>query len=199
MRFAIALLFALSCVAYTQDITTKPNPAPRTLEQVLYVADGTNLYTYDIDPQTFQPSLMGTIPLPKTQVNGLAASSDGRFLYVMASDPYPAMDGRIYVYDTTGYGVPGMPLQSVPATNEYSMFVNPTDNFLYAVHMGTHATKNLTLPWSIYRYEVNATDGELTHVINEATYLLPDQATNDCSLSIAGMNGKGTEIYDYEF
>jgi len=199
MRFGIALLFALSCVAYTQDITTKPNPAPRTLEQVLYVADGTNLYTYDIDPQTFQPSLMGTIPLPKTQVNGLAASSDGRFLYVMASDPYPAMDGRIYVYDTTGYGVPGMPLQSVPATNEYSMFVNPTDNFLYAVHMGTHATKNLTLPWSIYRYEVNATDGELTHVINEATYLLPDQATNDCSLSIAGMNGKGTEIYDYEF
>jgi len=41
--------------------------------------------------------------------------------------------------------------------------------------------------------------GELTHVVNEATYLLPDQATNDCGLSIAGMNGKGTEIYDYEF
>jgi hypothetical protein len=199
MRYAVALLFALTCVAYTQDLTTSLNAAPSTLEQVLYVADGTNLYTYDIDSQTFQPSLMGTIPLPKSQVNGLAASSHGRFLYVMASDPYPATDSRIYVYDTTGYGVPGMPLQSVPATNESSMLVDPTDHFLYAVHMGTHSTKNLTLPWSIYRYEVNATNGELTHVVNEATYLLPDQATNDCSLSIAGMNGKGTKIYDYEF
>jgi hypothetical protein len=80
------LLFALTCVAYTQDLTTSLNAAPSTLEQVLYVADGTNLYTYDIDSQTFQPSLMGTIPLPKSQVNGLAASSHGRFLYVMASD-----------------------------------------------------------------------------------------------------------------
>lgn len=45
MRYAIALLFALSCVAYTQDAATKPNAAPSTLEQVLYVADGSNLYT----------------------------------------------------------------------------------------------------------------------------------------------------------
>jgi len=199
MQYAIALMFALSCVAYTQDLTTLLNAAPSTLEQVLYVADGTNLYTYDIDPQTFQPSLMGTIPLPKSQVNGLAASSHGRFLYVMASDPYPATDSRIYVYDTTGYGVPGMPLQSVPATNESSMFVDPTDHFLYAVHMGTHSTKNLTLPWSIYRYEVNAANGELTHLVNEATYLLPAQGTNDCSLSIAGMNARGTEIYDFDW
>ena len=184
MRYAIALLFALSGVAHTQDLTTKLNAASSTPEQVLYVADGTNLYTYDIDPQTFKPSLMGTIPLPKAQVNGLAASSDGRFLYVMASDPYPATDNRIYVYDTTGYGLPGMPLQSVPATNESSMFVDPTGNFLYAVRMGTHATKNLNLPWSIFRYEVSATNGELTHLVHEATYLLPDQGTNSSIFSI---------------
>ena len=199
MRYTVALLFALSCVANTQDLRAKLNAASNTLEQVLYVADGTNLYTFDIDPQTFQPSLMGTIPLPKLQLNGLAASSDTRFLYVMASDPYPATDNHIYVYDTTGFGVPGMPLQSVPATNKSSMFVDPTDNFLYVVQMGTHTTQNQTLPWSSYRYEVNATNGELTHLVNEATYLLADQGTNDCSLSIAGMNGKGTTIYDYEF
>ena len=199
MRYAIALLFALCCVAYTQGLTTKPNAAHSTLEQVLYVADATNLYTYDIDAQTFQPSLMGTIPLPKPQVNGLAVSSDGRSLYVMASDPYPATDNRIYVYDTNGYGVPGMPLQSLSATNESSMFVDPNDNFLYAVHKGTHVTKNLNLRWSIYRCEVNATNGELTQLVNEATYLLPDQGSNDCGLSIAGMNADGTEIYDYIF
>jgi len=199
MRHAIALLFALSCIAYTQGLTTHLNAAPRALEQVLYVADGANLYTYDVDPQTFQPSLMGTIPLPKPQVNGLAASSDGRFLYVMASDPYPATNNRIYVYDTTGYGVPGMALQSVPATNESSMFVDPTDSFLYAVHMGTQTTQNQTLPWSIYRYEVNATNGELTHGVNETTYWLPNQGTNFCSLSIVGMNARDTEMYDYEF
>jgi hypothetical protein len=116
----------------------------------------------------------------------------------MASDPYPATNNRIYVYDTTGYGVPGMPLQSVTATNESSMFVDPTDNFLYAVNMGTHGAPNQTLPWSIYRYEVNATNGELTHLVNAATYLLPAQGTNFCGLSILAMNDKGTEIYDYE-
>jgi len=199
MRHAIALLFALSCVAYTQDSTTKLNATPSALEQVLYVADATNLYTYNINPQTFQPSLMGTIPLPKLQLNGLAASSDGRFLYVMASDPYPATDNRIYVYDTTGYGVPGMPLQSIAATNESSMFVDPTDSFLYAVHMGTHANQDLNLPWAIYRYEVNATNGELSHLVNAAMYLLPDQGTDFCSLSVIGMKPNGTEIYDNEF
>jgi hypothetical protein len=199
MRYAIPLLFALSCVAYTQDLATKSNAAPRTLEQVLYLADETNLYTYDVNPQTFQPILMGTIPLPKARLNGLASSPDGRFLYVMASDPYPATNNRIYVYDTTGYGVPGMPLQSVSATNESSMFVDPTDSFLYAVRMGTHATRNQTLPWSIYRYEVNSTNGRLTDVVNEATYLLPAQGTNYCSLSIVGMNVRGTKIFDYEF
>lgn len=199
MRHAIALLFALSCVAYTQDSTTKLNASTSTLEQVLYVADATNLYTYNIDPQTFQPSLMGTIPLPKLQLNGLAASSDGRFLYVMASDPYPATDNRIYVYDTNGYGVPGMPLQSVPATNQSSMFVDPANNFLYTVHMGTQATQNLDLQWLIYRYEINPTSGELTHPVDEAAYLLPAQGTNFCSLSIIAMKPNGTEIYDYEF
>jgi hypothetical protein len=199
MRLAIALLFALSCVAYTQDLTTTISAPPRRPEQVLYVVDGTNLYTYDIDPQTFQPSLMGTIPLPKAQLNGLAASSDGKFLYVMAADPYPATNNRIYVYDTTGYGVPGMPLQSVAATNESSMFVDPTDNFLFAVHMGTHSTRDQTLPWSIYRYQVNTANGKLTGPVNAATYLLPAQGTNDCSLSIAGMNVRGTKIFDYEF
>ena len=199
MRYAVGLLFALSCVAFTQDLTTEVNAAPRRLEQVLYVADASNLYTYDIDPQTFQLSLMGTIPLPKAQLIGLAASDDGRFLYVMASDPYPATNNRIYVYDTTGYGVPGGPLQSVPATNQSSMLVDPGNHFLYTVHMGTHSTKNLTLPWSIYRYEINPTSGELTHLVNEATYFLPAQGTNYCSLSILGMNPQGTLIYDNEF
>jgi|HubBroStandDraft_4_1064222.scaffolds.fasta_scaffold69745_2 hypothetical protein len=211
MRYAIALLSVLSCVAYTQGSTTKHDAAPGTLEQVLYVADTTNLYTYDIDPQTYQPILMGTIPLPKTQLNGLAGSSDGSFLYVMASDPYPATDNRIYVYETNGYGVPGMPVQSVGATNDegtafvapaygFSMVVDPTGNFLYVVHYGKQANRDQNLPWSIYRYEINATNGELSQLVNEGTYLLPDQAgLNDCSLSILGVNAKGTKMYDYEF
>ncbi len=89
---------------------------------MLYVADASNLYTCDVDPQTFQPSLMGTIPLPKAQ----------------------------------------------------------------------------TLAWAIDRYEVNATNGRLTNVVNAATYLLPAQGTNDCDLSIVGMNARGTTIFDYE-
>jgi hypothetical protein len=198
MRYTVALLLALSSFAHTQNFKTTVN-APKFLEQVLYVTDAINLYTYDIDPQTFLPSLMGTIPLPKAQVNGLAVSSDGRFLYVMASDPYPATDNRIYVYDTTGYGVPGMPLQSVPAVNITSVFVDPTDDFLYAVHMGTQITRKQDLPWTIYRYEINAENGDLTDRLTETTYLLPAQDTQYCGLSIAAMNAKGTKMFDDEF
>ena len=198
MRYAVALLCALSSLAFTQDATPKSNAAPGTAVEVLYVTDATNLYTYDIDPQTFQPSLVGTSPLPKPQVNGLAVSSDGRFLYLMAVDLYPATDNRIYVYDTGANGVAGSPVQSIPATNESSMFVDPNNSFLYAVHMGTHSTRVLTLPWSIVRYQVNSANGELTNLLTEATYPLPDQGTNFCGLSILGMNDSATELYDYE-
>src|ERR1700678_2329154 len=100
----------------------------------------------------------------------------------MASDPYPATDNRIYVYDTTGYGGPGMPLQSVVAHHEGSMLVDPTDNFLYAVHSGTHDPPKQNLPWSIYGYEVNATNGVLTHRVTEGTYLLLKQGRKACGL-----------------
>ncbi len=170
LRYTLVYVVALASLAFTPASASNLSSAPSSPVQVLYVADATNLYTYNIDPQTFEPSLMGTIPLPKVQLNGMAVSANGRFLYIMASDRYPATDNRIYVYDTTGYGVPGTPVQSLVATNESSMFVDPKGTFLYAVNMGTQVTKNLNLPWSIYRYEVNATNGELTHLVNEATY-----------------------------
>lgn len=211
MRSAIALLFALSCVAFSEDSTPKLNAYPSTREQVLYLADATNLSTYDIDPQTYQPSLVGTIPLPKAQVNGWAVSSDGRFLYVMASDPYPATDNRIYVYDTNAYGVPGTPVQSVAATNDAasvlhdaytwgsSIIFDSVSNFLYVVHVGKYNKQNQTQPWSLKRYEVNPTNGKVSHLVNEATYSLPEQSgLNNCSLSILGMNAKGNKMYDYE-
>ena len=199
MRYAVTLLFALSCIANSQTSITKLKANAGTTVQVLYVSDGTTLSTYDIDPRTLQPSLVGTIPLPKPQVNQMVTSSDGRFLYIMASDPYPATDNAIYVYDTNGSGLPGNPSQTLPAVDDLSMIVDPNDNFLYFVRMGTKATLQETLPWWILRYEVNATNGELTNLTKEATYLLPAQATNDCSLSIVGMKSDGTEIYDFDW
>jgi hypothetical protein len=65
--------------------------------------------------------------------------------------------------------------------------------------MGTHITQNQTLAFSIYRYEINATNGTLTQPVNEATAFLPAQDTKDCYLTIAAMNGKGTMLYDNEF
>jgi 6-phosphogluconolactonase (cycloisomerase 2 family) len=196
MRYAVAVWFALSSLAFPQNPTL--NTTPVTATQVLYVADTTDLQTYNIDPQTLQPSLVGTTPLPKAQVNGIAVSSDGRFLYLMASDVYPATNNRIYVYDTNADGVPGEPMQSVYATNSYSMVVDPTEKFLYAAHAGA-GLKNQTEPSQIYRYQVDSTTGELTELVNEATYILPIQDTNYCSLSIAGMNANGTAIHDDVF
>src|ERR1700677_2347922 len=81
MRHAVVVLFTLSCFAYTQDSTTNFKPAPSTREQVLYVADASNLYTYNIDPQTFQPSLMGTQAEAGIQLNEVTASSECALLF----------------------------------------------------------------------------------------------------------------------
>ncbi len=199
LRSALFCICALPSLAFSQTSPSNFSPASNSPVQVLYAADATNLYTYDISPKSFQPSLVGTAPLPKTQVIGLAASSDGKFLYVMASDPYPATDNSIFVYDTNADGVPGTLLQSVPATNAYSMFVDPTGQFLYGVYMGTHVTQNLTLPFTIFRYAINSTNGELTQRVNEVTELLPDQDTENCYLSVVAMNANGTDLYDDEF
>jgi hypothetical protein len=195
MRYAAVIVTALSTLAFAQNLTSTPNAASAV--QVLYVADTANLYTYDVDPQTFQPSLMGTIPLPKPQINGIVASLDGKFLYLMASDPYPATDNRIYVYNTTGYGVPGMPLESWAATTEFSMVVDPNGEFLYTVRTGATNQRTETQHSSIYRYQIDSATGELTAPVNEASYALPVQGTNYCSLTILGMHEKGTAIYDY--
>ena len=199
MRHTVVLMFALSSLAFTQNRTSHLRPMPASAVQVLYVADEANLYTFDITPKTFQPDLAGTIPLPKPQVNGITASADGKFLYLMASDPYPQTDNRVYVYDTDRYGVPGTPLQSLPATSAFSMAVDPAGKFFFVVNNGAVNQKTETQVESIYRFQVDQANGKLSQPVNEVTYQVPVQATNYCSLSIAGMNANGTEIYDYVF
>ena len=193
MRAALAFLSLSLCFVVSQALASQTTSSSSV--QVLYVGDGSNLYTYNIDPQTLQPTLAGSIPYPAPFGYQLVTSSNGHFLYFLASTDNTYAGNRIYVYDTDSNGVPGKLLQSVRSTSDYSLTVDSHSDFLYAVHMGK--TVNLQTPYSIYRYLVDSDTGKLAHVLKVATYILPSDVSGaDCGLEIAGMNPSGTKIYD---
>jgi hypothetical protein len=193
MRAAYPLLVCLFlCLALTQAPATD-----KSAVQVLYVGDGTNLYTYNIDAETLQPTLAGTTPYPAAYGMQLATSSDGSFLYFLASANGSTGENRIYVYNTDANGVPGQVLQSVSAAAEWPIVVDPTNAFLYTVYSSNHGQTSQT--YFIYRYRINSTNGKITQQLKEATYVLPWDATDgSCALEIAGMSSTGGKIYDAE-
>jgi hypothetical protein len=87
------------------------------------VGDGTNLYTYDIDSETLQPSLAGTTPYPVPYGAKLATSSDGSFHYFLGSGNGSIGENHIYVYNTNANGVPGKVLQTVDAASDWPIVV----------------------------------------------------------------------------
>lgn len=191
MRAAYPLLVCLFlCLAFLPAVASDGSPV-----QVLYVGNGTNLYTYNIDPQTLEPTLAGTTPYPAAYGMQLASSSNGRFLYFLASANGSIAENRIYVYDTDANGVPGAVVQSLAAPYQWPIAVDPTTKFVYAVYTGAYGKTSQT--YFLYRYLVNSATGKLTQRLKVATYAVPyDPGVVYCWLQIAGMNSAGTEIYD---
>jgi 6-phosphogluconolactonase (cycloisomerase 2 family) len=188
MRCAFVLLSLLSPFLFSQNASSAA--LTHSPVQVLYVTDLTSLYTYNIDPQTLQPSLMATIPLPNDDISWISTTSDGRFLYVMA-DTYPPSDNRIYVYETNGYGVPGEPVQSVKALAQSWMRVDPANHFLYTVHQSASSSQDTR--YSILGYPIDPSSGMLSRAAVEADYQLSN--AGGCFLELPGTNTSGTILY----
>ncbi len=193
MSRVLCLLLFVSSFALAQ--TTKPNgPASSSTVQVVYTVDASTLTTYNVDPQTFQATEIGTITLSESIYPGLVTSPNGHFVYYAAVKDYSDTGRNLYVYDTNASGLPGAtPVQKISAQWLYGLAVHPNGQFMYAVAVGSSST-GIT-PYSINRYLVNQTNGTLSNSVTEATYHL-ESGTSYCSPTIMGFNTAGTLMYD---
>jgi hypothetical protein len=197
---ALCFLLSLSCLAFGLDSTNEAvdTSTPSSAVQVFYLAAGSSLYTYNVNPQTLQATQVGTLTLPESVYPNLVASPNGRFLYYAAYLNDNDQGHMLYVYDTNGDGVPGTtPVQQVKAQQLSGMWVHPNGKFLYSIAVGAENQKQQTTPYSIVRNLVNSENGKLSQATSEADYTLETgSSSNNCYLWIFGFNPTGTMMYD---
>jgi hypothetical protein len=162
--------------------------------QVVYLVDDSTLTTYNIDSQTFEPTIVGTTAMAKAEYPRIVSSPNGQFLYYL-TDPNYGTDQKLYVYQTDASGVPGnTPVQSTNASQLSSLVVNPSSTFAYSVAVGKAGPT--TTPFAVVR-SVIGSNGALSQPVTEANYTLDnDVSGDDCFLSIVGFNPTGTTLYD---
>lgn len=199
----LSLLILIPAFAFSQnpqngrdDQTVQPASPP---VQVVYVLDNATLTTYNIDPQTFQPAVVGTTTMPLGKYSSFVTSPNGQFLYYLENSTYYRANQKLYVYDTNAQGVPGSaPVQGTPANQLLSIVVNPQNTFLYSLAIGSAGPQ--TTPFTIVRNVINPSTGALSQPVTEATYMLDnDPSGNDCGLEVLGFNPAGTTMYDEIF
>jgi hypothetical protein len=208
MRRSLSLLLLIPSFALGQNAASivranQSRPAgspPSSAVEVLYVVDNSVLTTYNIDPQTFDATVVGTTAMPNAKTAYLVTSPDGQFLYYFTNPSYNSGDQKLYVFDTDATGVPGSaPVQATNATQLASVVVNPAGTFFYSVAVG-HIGPLLTTNYAIVRNLIDPVNGSLSQPVTEATYTLDSEASGeDCNLNILGFNPAGTTLYDEIF
>lgn len=195
MSRALCLLLCFSSLAFAQiNRASETASFPSSVVEVFYVVDNSTLTTYNIDPQTFEPTVVGTTALPQSKYPSLVTSPDGKFLYYLADLSFQS-EG-LFVYDTDALGVPGSaPVQTMNPGHRSKLVVNPAGTFLYSVAMGPLGQN--TTQFAIVRNVIDPATGKLSRPLAEATYQLDTQSSgNDCYLSVVGFNPAGTTMYD---
>src|ERR1700686_3902175 len=102
--------------------------------EVVYVAQGTSIVTYNVDPQTLNYTQVGTLSIKGASTFGsVVPSPNDHFIYVMAADA--TQTTHLYVYATAANGVPqSRPTQTIIAKSLKSLQLDPNGKFLYAVY-----------------------------------------------------------------
>jgi hypothetical protein len=172
--------------------------APSSAVQVVYIAGGSTLTTYNIEPQTLQATQVGTLALPQSVYPNLVTSPNGQFLYYTAYQNVSDDGLTLYVYDTNASGVPAAtPVQQIKAGSLAGLSVHPSGKFIYSIAMGPPNQQQQTTPFSVVRNLINPKNGKLSEPATEATYQLETgSSSNDCYFSLLGFNSEGTTMYD---
>jgi hypothetical protein len=202
-RSNMLYLFLSSCLlisASAQTLDRKQDSGFQTTAavQVVYVVDGAVLTTYNVDPQTINASIVGTLTLPESNFSTLTASPNDYFVYYTSYDP-SALTKHLWVYATDATGSPkGQPLQELNADKFYGPpAFAPSMKFLYqvtATSIGRGEFENYT----IRRYVVNSTTGRITDSQAAARYKLPsgDGGSESCGVFVIGFSSAGSKMYD---
>ncbi|MFZ0418289.1 MAG: hypothetical protein WAM04_09280 [Candidatus Sulfotelmatobacter sp.] len=206
MRHTLCLLLLVPSFAFSQNANSIalrsqsfPAGSPSSTVQVLYVVDDSVLTTYNIDPQTFEATAVGTTTMPAAKYVNLIPSPNGQFIYYLANPTYYSGHQKLYVFDTDATGVPAStPVQATNANQLPGWAVNPAGTFFYSVAIGPAGPQ--TTNYSIVRNVISPVNGSLSQPVTEATYALDnDPSGNDCNLDILGFNPAGTTLYDEIF
>lgn len=163
--------------------------------EVVYVAQGTSILTYDVDPQTLTFTQVGSLAISGAATfGGLVPSPNDHFVYVMAADSAQTM--HLYVYATDANGaLQSPPTQTLDSKNLQSAQVDPSASFLYAIYGTPTSTGNQTT-YSIHRYVVDPSTGAISQSTVEGKYTLNTFAGYTCNVTITGFNAAATELYD---
>lgn len=195
------------CILCLGTLTFAQNAAPvaqtsSSPVQVVYLIEGTTIVTYDVDPQTLNPTQVGSVTVPNAVVNvdqnpGLIPSLNDRFIYYVGYNTENQQ--QLWVLATDATGSPQLPvLEEFKVTGFFGLEVDPKANFVYATFEGVPGTGSYTTPWYIRRYVLDPASGKLSQSQLAATYALDNGAdgTTFCYLSLLGFNSSGTRLYD---
>ena len=162
--------------------------------QVVYVAQGTSIVTYNVDPQTLNYTQVGTLSINGASTFGtVVPSPNDHFIYVMAADA--TQTTHLYVYATDANGAPQYkPTQKLYAENLKSLLVDPNGNYLYAVY--TVPTSSTMSASTIRRFVVNPANGAISQPLTQAKYTLHTQDAYNCTLTLTGFNSTASQLYD---
>ena len=113
--FVLLSIFAISLPIYAS-----------TPHHVFYLASGSSITTYNVDPTTGDPTQVGTpLTISGAQFTGIVPSPNDRVIYVF----WPDTKGNVWlsVYDTDVNGVPQRtPVQKLAALG-WQLMIHPRD------------------------------------------------------------------------
>lgn len=205
--FVCSFLLCVSCVCLG-TLTSAENTASAidqtgsTPVQVVYLTEGTSIVTYDVDPQTLNPTQVGSVTVPNAAINpdvypSLIAAPNDHFIFYIGYVSQSQQE--LWVFATDSTGSPQLPaVQELNVKNLNGLLADPKANFVYAVFEGVNKDQAYTTPWYIRRYAVDAASGKLSQPQVAATYALDNGAdgTTLCGLTLLGFNSSGTSLYD---
>jgi hypothetical protein len=169
---------------------------------VIYLAAGTTIVTYNVDPQTLNPTQVASLTVPNAVVNPdvnpwLVAAPNDHFIYYIGY--VSQSQQRLWIFATDSTGSPQLPaVQAINVNNLNGLQVDPKANFVHAVFEGVNTFNSYTTPWYLRRYAVDPASGKLSHAQLEARYALDNGAggTTFCGLSLLGFKASGASLYD---
>jgi hypothetical protein len=200
--FGCFVLLYLSTLTSAQDAVSAVAQSSNTPVQVIYLAEGTTIVTYNVDPKTLNPTQVASLIVPNAVLNPdvnpwLIAAPNDHFIYYIGY--VSQSQQRLWVFATDSTGSPQLPaVQGINVKNLNGLQVDPKANFVYAVFEGVGSNHSYTTPWYIRRYAVDPASGKLSQAQLEATYALDNGAdgTTFCGLSLLGFKASGASLYD---